>query len=366
MSSSMSKFISQERKIQKMSDVEELAPSLKNTITFVSSLLEVNETTLESVFNSVNEKNINLAYSVLEHGLIVRYLNTENILKLIDLLSTKFNYKRYPQGYVRQILVQQGVVKSERVEKSYDEIQNIFSVGSIEKTIQEDDVDQFISLSSNPSFNPNKTISTDSEVIGAAQNLGTNRSSFGFGRPKISYMQLMSFFGSVKCFKHAISTNAYDIKDTAKYAIAGGNNEIIRILEQNGVSFDGCFEVSVKYHRFELCDWLLTHYKCEEFDISYYYYNFKAFFFLKENRTDVDQRTINRWLCDASLNGHFEVVKYLHEECHSDVETKNIYGNTPINNASCYGHLSVVKYLHEECHADVETKDKRGCFSSEG
>ena len=89
----------------------------------------------------------------------------------------------------------------------------------------------------------------------------------------------------LNCFKHAISTGTYDMNDIVKYAVVGGNKEIIHILEQNNISFDSCFEVSVQYHRYEVSDWLLTHYKCEEFDITktFDYHNLKAFIFLKEN-----------------------------------------------------------------------------------
>ena len=55
----------------------------------------------------------------------------------------------------------------------------------------------------------------------------------------------------------------------------------------------------------------------------------------------------------ASAKGHLDVVKYLHEECHADVETKDICGETPIICATDDGHIKVVKYLHEECHANV-------------
>ena len=65
----------------------------------------------------------------------------------------------------------------------------------------------------------------------------------------------------------------------------------------------------------------------------------------------------------TSENGHLEVVKYLHEECHANVEAKDKYGRTPIICASQSGHLEVVKYLHEECHADVEAKDNNGYTS---
>ena len=42
--------------------------------------------------------------------------------------------------------------------------------------------------------------------------------------------------------------DAFDLKNISMYAIAGGNNEIVRILEQKGISF----EVGVKYHGMRL------------------------------------------------------------------------------------------------------------------
>ena len=60
----------------------------------------------------------------------------------------------------------------------------------------------------------------------------------------------------------------------------------------------------------------------------------------------------------ASSNGQLEIVKYLYEICHADVETKDKFGCTPISLASSNGQLEVIKYLFEQCHADVETKDK--------
>ena len=64
------------------------------------------------------------------------------------------------------------------------------------------------------------------------------------------------------------------------------------------------------------------------------------------------------------MNGHKQVVKYLHEQCHVDVETKDDFERTPIYIASCYGHLEVVKYLHEKCHA-VITEDTIGAANNE-
>ena len=47
----------------------------------------------------------------------------------------------------------------------------------------------------------------------------------------------------------------------------------------------------------------------------------------------------------ASQNGYLEIVKYLYETCHANVETKDNDEFTPIDNASENGYFEVVKYL---------------------
>ena len=55
----------------------------------------------------------------------------------------------------------------------------------------------------------------------------------------------------------------------------------------------------------------------------------------------------------ASNNGHLEVVKYLYETCHDDVETKDKDGCTPIRQKKKKSHLEIVKYLYETCQAKI-------------
>ena len=48
------------------------------------------------------------------------------------------------------------------------------------------------------------------------------------------------------------------------------------------------------------------------------------------------------------------IVKYLVEQCHANVEAKDIWNKyTPLIYASNEGHLEVVRYLHEQCHAQI-------------
>ena len=79
----------------------------------------------------------------------------------------------------------------------------------------------------------------------------------------ISLIDFCCFFGSLKCFKYLLLNQCKITKATLKYSIAGGNQEIIAILQQNGHSFEECLETSVKYHRYELTNWLNENYKCK-------------------------------------------------------------------------------------------------------
>ena len=135
------KFISEERKVEKFSDAKALIPA---SITDLSFLFEIDENSLSSTYEKINESNINSLYHALEHALKIRHSQTETILKLFGLLAKKFGYRRRPVGYVGDLLTHQGLILNRKVTKSYDEVIKIFEEGSIERAIQYDDIDRFI------------------------------------------------------------------------------------------------------------------------------------------------------------------------------------------------------------------------------
>ena len=47
----------------------------------------------------------------------------------------------------------------------------------------------------------------------------------------ISYIQLMAVFGSINCFKHAISTNLYSLRNTASFALTSGDMETVHLVK---------------------------------------------------------------------------------------------------------------------------------------
>lgn len=71
-----------------------------------------------------------------------------------------------------------------------------------------------------------------------------------------------SFFGSVKCFKHLLLNKAsLSLTDDnhlklVHFAVAGGNTEIIHILEQSETLFSRTLSISIEYNHYELFEWL--------------------------------------------------------------------------------------------------------------
>lgn len=78
-----------------------------------------------------------------------------------------------------------------------------------------------------------------------------------------TFLQIAAFFGSLKCFKYLLLNGAdlrcndFEGKTIAQFAVAGGNNEIIRILHQSNVSFSGTLQVAALFHRNEIFCWIL-------------------------------------------------------------------------------------------------------------
>ena len=72
--------------------------------------------------------------------------------------------------------------------------------------------------------------------------------------------------GAVKSFKYLLVNDCALMPKTLKYAIKGGNEEIIQILVQNGFVFNYFLETAIKYHHNEIGNWLIENYRQGEID----------------------------------------------------------------------------------------------------
>ncbi|OHS97933.1 hypothetical protein TRFO_35726 [Tritrichomonas foetus] len=103
-----------------------------------------------------------------------------------------------------------------------------------------------------------------------------------------------AFFGSIKCFRFLLINNANLPQNIPKYAIAGGNLEIVRICVQNNLIFDNdCLKSAIIYKHFEIFKWLVEQevfsFRIKEnLDLCLIYHNYNTFYYLfQRNETNL-------------------------------------------------------------------------------
>ena len=153
-------------------------------------------------------------------------------------------------------------------------------------------------------------------------------------------IQLSAFYGSLACFKYLLlsdadlSLNDYEGKTVIHYAIAGGNTEIIRILQQKTISFCGALQVAAKFHRNDVFYWLLDNNLCELNEFS---------------------EVMGYVLHQATISNNFEIIKYCFSQGF-DVNTTNTDGWTPLHFAAKFNNYKASKILLSQENIDVNIR----------
>ena len=292
----------------------------------IESIIEIEDENVDKMNNEIGDDDIQFIKSILTLAVIIRPKKKETYFSLFEKLekrlgnTPKVNRERY------------------------------FPEGSVANAILNDDIDEFIRLTSDPQFNPQSKINVDGTTFSLVD-----------GSKEITYLQLMCLLGAVKCFKHAILTKQYNTESLAKHAVAGGNNEIIHIIEQSGASFDNCLQTAQMFHRHEIYDWLKVHSHSNAIKLAHtlYDFNYKSFFNEAKER-EIDQNELNSCVMAASSSGEYLMLKYLVETCKANPNTRDMNGFTPLFNACKNGFLPIVKYLVEQHNSNINSRTRAG------
>jgi hypothetical protein len=112
--------------------------------------------------------------------------------------------------------------------------------------------------------------------------------------PDQTLISVAAFYGSIHCFKFLSLNHALISASVCRSSVQGGNNEIIRLSEQNHGDFIDCLPIAVSYLRNDVADWLLTNYPVHEFTFNeaIQSFNFPAISYLLENHFDFRTPTI--------------------------------------------------------------------------
>ena len=209
----------------------------------------------------------------------------------------------------------------------------------ISRILRYDDIDSFQSIACMPKFDINKKIKmSDFEVC-----------DFINHRP-CSYLEFCAFFGSIKCFKYIyLNEESQKSGELIKYAVAGGNAEIIHICEHDGViNYKETREIAVKFHHWDIFEWLSENKyqsNCDQFKLpiedtfsllnqSIQFTNITTFSYLIYNDADYnlalpfaidfDNVLLTKWLFKHKQNlfkdeGSRSVIKsFLHFACRNE------------------------------------------------
>ncbi|OHT05784.1 ankyrin repeat protein [Tritrichomonas foetus] len=232
-------------------------------------------------------------------------------------------------------------------------------------------------------------------------------------------IQVSAFYGSLNCFKYLLLNGAdlsmydYEGKNVAHFAVAGGNNEIIRILLQKEIPFEGTLQVATKFHRNDIFRWIydnnyvtlteiheVTGYVLQQATMSN---NFYIMRFCIDNKINVNMSNIDgvlfylsNWTplhfaaqynnvktaqllitqenidlnCKTNLdfsplhltaiNGSLEMCKLLLDQDNTDVNAIDNNNLTALHYAATYGHNNIIELFLSNDKVDVNAKDTYG------
>ena len=183
-------------------------------------------------------------------------------------------------------------------------------------------------------------------------------------------LQLSAFFGSVKVFKsiflnhslcpyifqHVYGVSYWDFnphneiedKDLPRYAIRGGNTEIISILVQNNYNFNNKLREAFLYHRNDIAFWLLDNYRCEKpsLQVVIPFYNTLAFCYTLSRTKNINAFNTSNFspFCAAVNSGFLPYVKAL-IDAKADPTSDDDVESRPLTVAAKKGYFYIMQFL---------------------
>lgn len=187
----------------------------------------------------------------------------------------------------------------------------------IAQIIRNDDIDSFIKYISSTNLNLNTKLKKSA----------FESNSLLFFEPTL--FEYSAFFQSLNIFRFIFIKNGEITSNLAKYAIAGGNYEIIHLLETKNVVFDDeCLITAIIYHHDDIIEYLIENYdllnqipieKVIRNCIQSYNFSFLLNFIENTSNKFFNEYFLN----EACQNGIFHLVKIILDFPNIDINKIN-------------------------------------------
>ena len=253
--------------------IKKQSPEVIAATDFIESIINVNKETLEQVlkdsldylekFNDIDTNNH--IKNISEIAYLIRPLQYSVMKSLFESISKKgFNYSFPENIFPSDTLIEQ---------------LKIDDISALQYNILPETNTKYKFLSFGPFYT-----SSDTDLI-----------------------HISALYRAVKCFKFFVMNDKEIDNDVGKFAIAGGNQEIVKIVANAGVVFEECLEISIQYHNHELFEWLYNNYDDDKKVIykSSLEYNYPTLYFYLEKGCYLNESPNN----EASILS-YAVVKY--------------------------------------------------------
>ena len=169
----------------------------------------------------------------------------------------------------------------------------------------------------------------------------------------ITLLDISCYFGAINCFKYFIMNNCEISEYTADYAIAGGNFEIIHIVEQKKVSFDETLPISIEFHRNDISNWLLLNYNTSyQLKDSIQFYDIPSFIYkiIHKDYTGNEIYDILEYSCNT---GMIQILQFGLDDLHLDPNYHDDHISPPISTAIFNHQTHIINYLINQKHVNI-------------
>ena len=187
--------------------------------------------------------------------------------------------------------------------------------------MENDDVDSLQKIVSNPEFDINSQFYN------------------------VTLIEYSAFLSSINCFKFLLNNHANVRNEISKFAIAGGNAEIIHICEQRSCMFDETLEIAAAFNHQELINWLLEtkNQKITEevIESCFLYSNFS---FLTQIISD-KKIELNDLLIYSAEFSQFTLFKWISVLPGIDIDHKNSKGYTSLHFGCINDDFQLVEFI---------------------